>query len=176
LENIHTDSRAHSSLSLGERDGVRVYTALGAAKTLALTLSQRERGQKRRGALLSYELVFIAPVVIALVLALVEFGLLFAAAHKVQLATASACRVATRPCPSLTVLDKAVRITADQALMDKRLVAAHTLKFQPGAHTGDPVVVEVRVPMSAASPDMLSIVGYSLRGRYLTSRVVMSKE
>ena len=134
------------------------------------------KGDNRRGAILSYELILVLPIAVALVLALLEFGLLWSAAHKVQLATQHACRVGTRPCASLTDLHKAVQAAADEALIDQRLIAACELRFQPGAQTGDPVVVEVKVPMSAASPDLLSIVGYSLRGRTLTSRVVMSKE
>jgi hypothetical protein len=125
---------------------------------------------------LTYELVLVLPIAVALVLALLEFGLLWSAAHKVQLASQHACRVGTRHCPDLLQLQRAVQAATYEALADERLAASCELYFQPGAQTGDPVVVEVKVPMTAASPDLLSIVGYSLRGRHLTSRVVMSKE
>lgn len=135
----------------------------------------RHRG-RRAGALISTEMLFVVPIVFALVVALVEFGFLWSASHKVHLAAQAACRVGTRPCSNLLLLDKAVREAAKTALVDKRLAANHRLVFRPGEHTGDPVTVELRVPMGAASPDMLAIVGFSLRNRYLTSRVVMSKE
>lgn len=130
----------------------------------------------RRGAILSYELIFVLPIAVALVLALLEFGLLWSAAHKVQLASQHACRVGTRPCEDLLQLHRAVERAADEALVDQRLIRSCELQFKPGVQTGDPVQVEIKVPMTAASPDLLTIVGYSLRGRYLTSRVVMSKE
>jgi hypothetical protein len=132
--------------------------------------------QPRQGALLSYELILIMPILLALGLAMIEFSLLWSAKHKIQLAAQHACRVGTHPCPSINQLDQAVRAAADMALVDERLIDAHRLTFRPGAHTGDPVVVEVKVPMTAASPDMLSIVGYSIRDRFLTATVVMSKE
>jgi hypothetical protein len=76
----------------------------------------------------------------------------------------------------LLVLDKCVRETANNSLIDKRLCANHRLTHRPGGHTGDPVTVEIRVPMTAASPDMLAMFGFSLQKRYLISRVVMCKE
>jgi hypothetical protein len=124
----------------------------------------------------SYELVLVVPVVMALVLALVEFGLLWAGAHKVHLAAEVACRVGTRPCEDLIELDRCVRRAAETALVDKRLAANHRLTFVPGGHTGDPVVVEIKAPMTAASPDMLAMFGFSLRNRNFESRVVMAKE
>jgi hypothetical protein len=137
-------------------------------------LSRAKR--QRLGAILSFELVLVLPIAIALVVALVEFGLLWNGAHKVHLATEVACRVGTRPCEDLLVLDNAVRQAAETALVDKRLAANHRLTFVAGAHTGDPVSVEIRVPMTAASPDMLAVFGFSLQKRYFDTRVVMSKE
>jgi hypothetical protein len=145
---------------------------LTATRCLAFADCRRHR----RGAILSYELILVLPIAVALVLSLIEFGLLWSAAHKVQLATQNACRAGTRPSATLHELDREVRLAANTALIDKRLIESHRLTFYPGSHTGDHVVVELQVPMSAASPDMLSIIGYSLRGRWLTSRVVMSKE
>ena len=147
--------------------------AAGGRRRLA---RQRRAVGQRWGAILSFELILVLPIAIALVVALVEFGLLWNGAHKVHLATEVACRVGTRPCEDLLVLDKAVRQAADVALVDKRLAANHRLTFVAGAHTGDPVSVEIRVPMTAASPDMLAVFGFSLQKRYFDSRVVMSKE
>lgn len=130
----------------------------------------------RLGAILSYELMLVLPIVLALVVALVEFGLLWSASHKVQLAAQVACRVGTRPCDRVLAQDEAVRLAAERALIDRRLVASHRLTFRPATRTGEPVSVEIKVPMGAASPDMLALFGYSLKNRFLVSRVVMSKE
>lgn len=134
------------------------------------------RQRTRTGAVFSTELILVLPLVVILVVALVEFAFLWSAAHKVHLATQHACRVGTRPSFDIGRLDQAVRSAADAALVDQRLIESHRLLFRPGAHTGDSVVVEIKVPMGAASPDMLSLVGFSLKNRFLTSRIVMSKE
>ena len=153
----------------GRRGGAALAWGIG-------RLRRCGRHRIRRGAILSYELILVVPIVVALGVALVEFGLLWAGAHKVHLAAEVACRVGTRPCENLLVLDKAVRQAAEAALVDKRLAADHRLTFVAGAHTGDPVTVEIRAPMTAASPDMLAVFGFSLQKRYFDSRVVMSKE
>jgi Flp pilus assembly protein TadG len=124
----------------------------------------------------SVELIFIVPIVLALACAIVEFAMLWSGSHKVHLAAQNACRAATRPCSDLKLLDKTIRQIAQNSLLDRRLRANHRLTFQPGQHTGDPVAVEVKVPMTAASPDMLRFFGFSLQKRYLISRVVMAKE
>ena len=138
--------------------------------------TRNRRTRPRAGAILTYELLLILPIAVALIVAMVEFGLLWSASHKVQLAAQVACRVGTRPCDRVALQDEAVRAAAERALIDRRLVASHKLTFQPAAHTGEPVAVEIKVPMGAASPDMLALFGYSLKNRFLVSRVVMSKE
>jgi hypothetical protein len=136
------------------------------------TISKR----RRAGAMFSIELLFIVPIVLALACAIVEFAMLWSASHKVQLAAQGACRAATRPCDDLKQLDKVVREIAHSSLLDNRLRKQHRLTFQPGQHTGDPVTVEIKVPMTAAAPDLLRFFGFSLQKRFLISRVVMAKE
>src|SRR4051812_25293383 len=107
------------------------------SKKFIATMPQSIRARRsclitRHGALLSQELILTLPILLALGLAMVEFSLLWSAAHKVHLAAQHACRVGTRPCPSLQQLDNAVRLAAEDALIDQRLVAAHRLTFRPG--------------------------------------------
>jgi hypothetical protein len=121
-------------------------------------------------------LVIVLPLLLGIVLAVVEFGLLFTAFERVQLACATACRVGTHPCDSLNRLDREVRRAAHVALFSDQLAAASRITFIPGGFTGDPVIVELQVPMTAASPDLLRMLGFSLHNRFLISRVVMRKE
>jgi hypothetical protein len=153
----------------------RSESSAGSRKT-HLLLRPLGEGRRRRGAVLSFELLLVLPVAVALVVALCEFGMLWAGAHKVHLAAQAACRVGTRPCSDPALHQQAVQQAAERALVDKRLGASHRLTFVPGEHTGDPVIVEIRVPMGAAAPDMLAMFGFSLKDRYLESRVVMAKE
>ena len=126
--------------------------------------------------LAALELVLVLPFLLGLVLAAVEFGMLWSVSQRVQLACATACRVGTRPCESLSVLDRQVRLAAQASLISRPLVQTYKLNFFPGGNTGDPVIVEIQVPMSAAAPDLLQILGFSLQNRYLYSRIVMRKE
>lgn len=121
-------------------------------------------------------MVIAFPLLIGIVFAVVEFGLVLTASERVQLAATTACRVGTRPCDDLTLLEREVRRTARVTLFSDQLAAASRVRFVPGEFTGDPVIVEVRVPMRAASPDLLLMLGFSLRDRFLVSRVVMRKE
>jgi Kef-type K+ transport system membrane component KefB len=134
------------------------------------------RSGRRRRAFVTAELVIVFPLLFGIVLAAVEFGLLLTASERVQLACATACRVGTRPCDDLGRLDRDVRLAAQVALVSDQLAGASRIAFIPGGYTGDPVIVEIRVPMSAASPDLLGAFGFSLKHRFLISRVVMRKE
>jgi len=122
------------------------------------------------------ELILVFPLLLGLVLAAVEFGMIWSASQRVQLACATACRVGTRPCESVSVLDNQVRLAAQASLISQSLVQTYQLNFFPGGNTGDPVIVEIQVPMSAAAPDLLQMFGFSLKQRFLYSRIIMRKE
>lgn len=139
------------------------------------TVSER-RQFRRKGAILSVEFVLIFPILLGLVLAIIEFGLLLAAAQQVKTASHVACRVGTLPAASAEELDAAVRGAARTALMTCNLACAAEVEFEPGQYTGDPVTVQIRVPMKAAAPDLLAVVGFGLKGRCLVARTVLRKE
>ena len=130
----------------------------------------------RKGALLSVELLFVLPILLGLILAMVEFSLLFSARQQVKTASQLACRVGTMPGSDPVQIERAVRQAAAKGLIRCSLVKSYELKFEPGRNTGDPVVVDVRVPMRAAAPNLLAMIGYDLNGRHLRSRTVMRKE
>jgi Flp pilus assembly protein TadG len=136
----------------------------------------RAAGRSRAGAALTVEFLLVLPVVVGLMFAIIEFGMLLAAAQKVKTATDVACRVGTLPAASPDQLEAAVRQAATRALVSRRLAEAHELQFEPGQYSGDPVAVEIRVPMKAAAPDLLRMFGFGLKGRWLAARTVLRKE
>jgi hypothetical protein len=113
---------------------------------------------------------------LALAFALVEFSLLWSANAQVAAASQVACRVGTLPTSDPVARERAVREAALGALQTRNLAQASHLVFDPGVHTGDPVLVEIRVPMQAAAPDLLAIFGFELQGRQLVGRTVMRHE
>lgn len=130
----------------------------------------------RKGAILSAELLLVLPIVMALCLGMAELSMLLMAMQRVEAASSAACRVATLPASDPVALEQAVREAAARALLKAKLVQAYQLEFAPGQFPGDPVTVEVRVPMKAAAPDLLRIFGFSLKGQELVSRTVMRKQ
>ena len=50
------------------------------------------------------------------------------------------------------------------------------VEVQGGRNSGDEVSVVVRVPMSAAAPDLLGFFGFRLQDRMLVAQTVMRKE
>jgi len=134
------------------------------------------RGRSRKGALLSTELLFVLPILAGLLFAMVEFSMLLSAKQQIKSASRLACRVASLPAADPVQLEHVVRGAAEQGLVRSSLIESYELRFDPGQNTGDEVVAEVRVPMRAAAPNLLSVVGFNLKGRHLTARTVMRKE
>ena len=142
----------------------------------AVDVQRRTRRAARTGALLSTELLLVLPILVGVFFAIVEFSLLLSANQQVKLASRVACRVGTLPAANPSELQRAVCHAAETALAKPNLIGTYELTFQPGRYTGDRVVVEIRVPMKAASPDLLAAMGLRLGGRKLVARTVMRKE
>jgi hypothetical protein len=128
------------------------------------------------GAILSVEMLLVFPVLFVLLLAIIEFSLLWSASHQVEAASATACRVATLPANDPVELEQSVCYAAQQALVKPRLIAAHRVLYTPGQITGDPVTVAIQVPMRAAAPNLLALIGFDLNGRWIRAETVMRKE
>ena len=126
----------------------------------------------RRGAILSAELVLALPLITILFFAITQFGILWASQHKLSAAARAACRVASLPGSTLADIDRAVA----QALGSQRLVDSRQLRVQRGPYSGDPVRVELRVPITAATPEMLKLFGFSLGDRQLVAQCTMRRE
>ena len=132
--------------------------------------------QRRAGALLSFELLFVLPICTALVFAVAEFALLWSANNQLKTASQQGCRVGTLPANDPDAQLAAVQATVVETLGQQQLIDQHTLEFAPGMHTGDLVACQITVPMTAASPDLLQVIGFSLDGRNLVARTVMRAE
>ena len=132
--------------------------------------------RRHNGVLQSVELLFVFPVLLIVFFAILEFGFLWSANIRVKAASQAGCRVATLPAETSEELIRAVhRITA-QSLGNANLARHSQVLLEAAEHSGDPVVAEVRLPMSAAAPDLLAVFGFRLDGRELVGRTVMRKE
>lgn len=128
-------------------------------------------GVRRRGMIMSMELVLVLPIMLTLILGLCEFGLIMQARGQVVEATRVAGRVAATS--TSTVAD--VELAARRALGNK-LGHAADVSVAVGEYPGDDVQVGVSVPMGVACPDFLFWVGLSHRGKRLTAVSEFVKE
>jgi hypothetical protein len=128
--------------------------------------------RRRRGAILSMELVLVLPLVIGLFFALIEFSMLWSASHLVQEASVAGCRTATFHGSNAAAIQRSVEL----ALGKIALVQNCQVQVQGGLCSGDDVIVTVTVPMNAAAPDLLGMLGFSLAGQSITAQTVMRKE
>lgn len=133
-------------------------------------------GAPREGALMCVELVFVLPLLLLVVFAILEFGCLWSANIRVKAASQAACRVATLPAETPDDMMRAVRRIAEQSLGSAKLSRSSHVLVDAAEHAGEPVTVEVRVPMSDAAPNLLAMFGWRLDGRELVGRTVMRKE
>lgn len=121
---------------------------------------------------MSMELVFVLPILLGLLLAIVEFGMLWSANQRVKQAANAAARVATFPGTNTAAVTQAAALALDK----KPLVESMQCAVAGGAYSGDMVAVRISVPMRAAAPDLLSFLGFSLNNRYLLAETIMRKE
>ena len=131
---------------------------------------QRAVRSKRRG-LAAMELVLTLPILFIVLLALIEFGMLFFARGDVVEASRLGARAGTMSGASIDSVDASVR-----AALGSRLGSTAELRIELGERSGDPVLVGVGVPMAAAAPNLLWPIGFNLTGQSLYAETRMIKE
>lgn len=124
----------------------------------------------RRG-ILSAELLLTLPILTVLLFGLLEFSLLFFARGDVVEASRAGARAARLYGATTESVEEEVRFSLGGRLAPHARVTADL-----GTKTGDEVSVAVEVPMAVASPDLLWLIGYSLKGRELLCETRMAKE
>lgn len=133
--------------------------------------SQAVGRDSRRAGVLSMELVLTLPILGLLLAGLLEFTMLFFARGEIVEASRVAARKATLPGVSLEdVEDEVLKV------LHPRFHDSLHLEAELGERSGDVVAVAVKVDMSAAAPDLLWMIGYSLQGRPLLSETCMIRE
>lgn len=138
---------------------------------VSTSFSSSVRRRHRRTGVLSMELVLTLPIVALLLAGLLEFSMLFFARGEIVEASRVAARKASLPGATLESVEDEVLKVLHPRFHDSLQVDAEL-----GARSGDLVAVAVTVDMSAAAPDLLWAIGYSLRGRPLLSETCMVRE
>jgi len=124
----------------------------------------------RRG-ILTVELVLVLPLVLLLLFALVELSMIARAQQTLILAARDGARTASLAGTSVEQAERAAR-----RHLHGRLAAEAQIKVRMAKRPGEPSTVEVRVPMHAAAPDLLRMIGFGATDRYLVATAAMCKE
>ena len=125
---------------------------------------------QRRG-ILTMELVLTLPILIVMLLGIFQFSLLFYGRELVVEAARAGARKATLPGVSEADVQAEVRrVLPDRFLKTVQVVA------ELGERTGDVVSVGVGVPATTITPDLLWMIGVSLKDQTLYSETRMIRE
>lgn len=139
-----------------------------------------KRGRRRRRGILALELLFILPILMLLMLAMVQFSLTLHARQQLVAASREACRVAALG-GDLGEVERTVRRTlgsgrlsdADVELTDETGTPIPAGMTVP---SGEMVSVWLRLPTIHVVPDLLRFMGYSIKNDELVARTVMRRE
>ena len=112
------------------------------------TRRRRSCGRRRIGAVLSMELILVLPIALAMIFAMIEVGMLWAAGQRVNEAAAAGCRTAS----------------------------FRGADVKPATPEAPEVCVTVSVPMKSAAPDLLKFIGFGLGDRRIVAQTIMRKE
>lgn len=129
----------------------------------------------RRGAL-SLETLLLIPVGLALILAVIEFGLLLSSQHLLDSASAQAVRVAARGGSEEAVAEAVERVLGPKRFKLADVYVTSAGKEEPPLTTGDPVEVRVEVLARDYVPNLLAFLGVGLGDKKLTGRAVLRME
>src|SRR5688500_1485555 len=128
--------------------------------------------QRRTGAM-AVELLFVFPLLLAVLLGTVEFSLWLAAQQQVALASRGGARVAATG-GSAGDVGQAVRLVLGDARFEQAQLRADLTDANGDAlASGQPVSVLVQLPVTAVVPDLLAFIGVSIRGQVIVSQTVM---
>jgi hypothetical protein len=123
------------------------------------------------------EALIVLPLLLALVLVTVQFGMAIIARQQVEAACREGARVAAQG-GSRHDVEAAVRriLGSSGRLSAARVDATLTDGNGDPLPSGEPVRVTVLVPAGMVAPDMAPFLGFSLANQVIAAQVVMRKE
>jgi hypothetical protein len=128
----------------------------------------------RRGSV-SLETLILIPLGMALLLGVIEFGMLLANKTLVESATAQAGRVAAQGGSEQEIRAALKRVLGPQRFKLADVYMTSTPDGTP-LRTGDPVEVRVEILARDVVPNLLTFVGFGLGDHKLTGRAVLRME
>lgn len=127
---------------------------------------------RRPGALHAVELLLLLPLVLAIVLGIIEYSLILSTDQQLAVASRQGARVAAQGGSAVEV-EASARLALGNGILAKNAV----VKSRLSDVTGTPVTVVVTVADAArVIPDMLRLIGFSVKNHPLAGSTVMMRE
>jgi Flp pilus assembly protein TadG len=117
------------------------------------------------------ELVLVLPIFMVLLFAIVEFTMLMTARTRIG----DVARYASR-CMSISGCSVEETEQLVRTMLGPELARDCVVRIHHGGFDGSPGNVRLDVPMVNASPDLLWMAGFGLRGKYLSADAPMLME
>lgn len=130
----------------------------------------------RPGSVLSTELLLVMPIVLALLLAGVQFAATIAVEARLAHASSQGARVAATNGSHKDVVQAVEKVLGNDLKSHAEICSVLKDTLGNPLPSGAPVQVTVKVPAACAVPDLLRFIGYSIRGKILLGSTVMCKE
>jgi Flp pilus assembly protein TadG len=121
-------------------------------------------------------LLLVLPVLLALLLGMIEFSLLYAARQHLTTASREGARVAALGGDQFAVQQAIQNVLGNSNLGGATLQATLTDGLGQPLPTGAPVQVTLTIPAAQAVPDLLGIIAVTLGDQVITAQTVMRKE
>jgi Flp pilus assembly protein TadG len=142
--------------------------------------ANRRNARRRKGAVLTVELLFILPLLTIVLLAIAEFSFMLLAMQAVTAAANVGAREGSLPSSTDTTVEQAVEDALAGWVFQGR---EETKTFVNGsdtnvatAMTGDAIEVTVIVSTPQAVPDLLKFIGLTIEGQEIRATFVTRRE
>ena len=141
-------------------------------------VTNRRGAGGRYGGILAMELLLIFPLMMAIFLGTVEYGLLLAAEARLYNASREGARVAAAGgnLDDVKAAVKTALLLGEQNLVDIQAILTDPPNSSQPVLPGGQVVVFVSAPAKTLVPDYLRFIGMSIAHRCLIGQTVMRKE
>jgi hypothetical protein len=130
----------------------------------------------RRG-VSTIELLLVTPILIVVLVAVVELSLFISVRQQIVAASAQGSRAATQGATDKEI-EEVVRKALGDGILSETVEVETDLFDDSGKPVppGEPVTVTVSVDAQRVVPDLLSIIGFSIKDKQIVGRTIMRKE
>jgi len=137
--------------------------------------SRKTTSSARKGSA-AIELLFVLPLLLLILTAMVQVGMLMAAQQQLQLASREGARVAALGGNKVDVENAAKLVLSNGALSQATIISVLTDNNNKPLPSGAAVSVEVSVATKSAVPNFIGWTGVVLAGDTISGKTVFRKE